>query len=144
MEGKRCIRIYAPDFDHPTSSTFHSCCVDEVAAQHVEADLIIHYGRACLSQLSPRISRVVFLNRMDTPRIRTSRLPVLYVFGRKEIDVETVVDGLVDVYLADHPIYALSQGVALKQITEPEKETQPEAETVITLRHDVVYTHRAR
>lgn len=27
-----------------------SCCVDEVAAQHVDADLIVHYGHACLSQ----------------------------------------------------------------------------------------------
>ena len=27
-----------------------SCCIDEVAAEHVNADLIIHYGRACLSQ----------------------------------------------------------------------------------------------
>lgn len=26
-----------------------SCCVDEVAAQHVDADLIVHYGHTCLS-----------------------------------------------------------------------------------------------
>lgn len=26
-----------------------SCCVDEVAAAHVNADCVIHYGRACMS-----------------------------------------------------------------------------------------------
>lgn len=26
-----------------------SCCVDEVAADHVSADAIIHYGTACLT-----------------------------------------------------------------------------------------------
>jgi len=25
------------------------CCVDEVAAQHVDADFIVHYGHTCLS-----------------------------------------------------------------------------------------------
>jgi diphthamide biosynthesis protein 2 len=27
-----------------------SCCVDEVAAQHVDADAVVHYGRACMSK----------------------------------------------------------------------------------------------
>jgi hypothetical protein len=27
-----------------------SCCVDEVAAQHVNADAMVHYGHACMSQ----------------------------------------------------------------------------------------------
>ncbi|TFK67322.1 diphthamide biosynthesis protein [Pluteus cervinus] len=105
-------------------TSYGSCCVDEVAAQHVDAELIIHYGHACMSQ--------------------HSRLPVLYVFGRKNIDVETVVDGLVDVYLADHPIYASSQGVLLKQMAEPEEEKRSDTETVVVLRHDVVYTHQAQ
>jgi diphthamide biosynthesis protein 2 len=26
-----------------------SCCVDEIAAEHVNADVVVHYGRACLS-----------------------------------------------------------------------------------------------
>lgn len=43
--------------DGPSSIAFqgsnltelYSCCVDEVAAQHVQADSVIHYGHACLS-----------------------------------------------------------------------------------------------
>jgi len=46
-------------------TSYGNCCVDEVAAQHLDADLVVHYGHACLSP--------------------TSRLPVLYVFGRKPL-----------------------------------------------------------
>lgn len=30
-------------------TSFGSCCVDEVAAEHAEADVVVHFGRACLS-----------------------------------------------------------------------------------------------
>lgn len=30
-------------------TTYGSCCVDEVAAQHVSAEAVIHYGNACMS-----------------------------------------------------------------------------------------------
>ncbi|CAG8442688.1 3358_t:CDS:2 [Funneliformis caledonium] len=46
-------------------TSYGSCCVDEIAAQHVDAECIIHYGRSCLSP--------------------TSRLPVIYVFGKQPI-----------------------------------------------------------
>ncbi|XP_041064914.1 2-(3-amino-3-carboxypropyl)histidine synthase subunit 2 isoform X2 [Carcharodon carcharias] len=48
-------------------TSYGSCCVDEVAAEHLEADSIVHYGRACLSP--------------------SRRLPVMYVFGQKPVDV---------------------------------------------------------
>ncbi|XP_059620631.1 2-(3-amino-3-carboxypropyl)histidine synthase subunit 2-like [Phlebotomus argentipes] len=41
-------------------TSYGSCCVDEVAASHVDSDALIHFGQACLS--------------------RNTRLPVLYVF----------------------------------------------------------------
>ncbi|KAG0289792.1 Diphthamide biosynthesis protein 2 [Linnemannia gamsii] len=49
-------------------TSYGSCCVDEVAAQHISADAIIHYGRSCQSP--------------------TSRLPVIYVFGKQPVDVQ--------------------------------------------------------
>ncbi|KAI9254286.1 diphthamide biosynthesis protein 2 [Sporodiniella umbellata] len=52
-------------------TSYGSCCVDEVAAEHVDADLIVHYGRSCLSP--------------------SSRLPVLYVFGQQTIDKENCI-----------------------------------------------------
>ena len=33
-------------------TTFGSCCVDEVAAEHTRCDLIIHFGHSCLSSVS--------------------------------------------------------------------------------------------
>lgn len=30
-------------------TTYGSCCVDEVAAAHVDAQCVVHFGRACLS-----------------------------------------------------------------------------------------------
>lgn len=56
-------------------TSYGSCCVDEVAAQHVDADVVVHFGDACLS--------------------RTSHLPVIYVFGRRTVDVRHAVEVLV-------------------------------------------------
>ncbi|XP_034021332.1 2-(3-amino-3-carboxypropyl)histidine synthase subunit 2 [Thalassophryne amazonica] len=49
-------------------TSYGSCCVDEVAAEHVGADCIVHYGNACLSP--------------------SKRLPVMYVFERRAVDLE--------------------------------------------------------
>ena len=51
MAGKRsflCIHCLTGHF-------LGSCCVDEVAAQHVDADAVVHYGRACMSKWVPLI-----------------------------------------------------------------------------------------
>jgi diphthamide biosynthesis protein 2 len=55
-------------------TSYGNCCVDEVAAEHVDADLVIHFGHACLSL--------------------TSRLPVIYVFHKLPIDVENACNCL--------------------------------------------------
>ncbi|KAF3789919.1 Diphthamide biosynthesis protein 2 [Nymphaea thermarum] len=57
-------------------TTYGSCCVDEVAALHVKADCVVHYGRTCLSA--------------------TSRLPVLYVFGKEILDVNACAESIFD------------------------------------------------
>lgn len=49
-------------------TTCGSCCVDEIAANHIKADGIIHFGHACLSP--------------------TARLAVFHVLERREIDVD--------------------------------------------------------
>ncbi|XP_068223479.1 2-(3-amino-3-carboxypropyl)histidine synthase subunit 2 isoform X2 [Palaemon carinicauda] len=55
-------------------TTYGSCCVDEVAAEHVGADAVIHFGRTCLSP--------------------SRRLPILYIFTRIPVDVHKVVSKL--------------------------------------------------
>lgn len=52
-------------------TSYGACCVDEVAAEHVDADVVVHYGRSCLSP--------------------TARLPVIYVFTTKPLDLNAAV-----------------------------------------------------
>lgn len=47
-------------------TTCGSCCVDEIAAQHVKADGIIHFGHACLNP--------------------TTRLPVLHILPKNQFN----------------------------------------------------------
>ena len=59
-------------------TSYGACCVDEVAAEHVDADVVVHYGRSCLSP--------------------TARLPVIYVFTRQDLPLEPVVKAFVETY----------------------------------------------
>jgi len=60
-------------------TSYGLCCVDEVAAEHVDADVVVHYGRSCLSP--------------------TARLPVIYVFTNKPLPIHSVVQA----FKATHP-----------------------------------------
>lgn len=51
-------------------TSYSACCIDEIAAEHVHADVVVHYGRSCLSP--------------------TSRLPVIYVFTKNQLDLDAV------------------------------------------------------
>jgi diphthamide biosynthesis protein 2 len=52
-------------------TSYGACCVDEVAAEHVDADVVVHYGRSCLSP--------------------TARLPVIYVFTCRDLNLGMVM-----------------------------------------------------
>ena len=56
-------------------TSFGACCVDEVAAAHMPADAIIHYGPSCLSP--------------------PSNVPVLHVFERAAISVQAAAAAIV-------------------------------------------------
>ncbi|XP_017478088.1 PREDICTED: diphthamide biosynthesis protein 2 [Rhagoletis zephyria] len=55
-------------------TSYGSCCVDEIAAGHVEADSLIHFGSAC--------------------RSRVSGLPVLYMYPQYPFNLKTFMDKL--------------------------------------------------
>uniref|UniRef100_A0A3Q0S1T0 2-(3-amino-3-carboxypropyl)histidine synthase subunit 2 n=1 Tax=Amphilophus citrinellus TaxID=61819 RepID=A0A3Q0S1T0_AMPCI len=63
-------------------TSYGSCCVDEVAAEHVGADCIVHYGSACLSP--------------------SKRLPLLYVFEKRAVDVENCASSFRELYPDKH------------------------------------------
>jgi diphthamide biosynthesis protein 2 len=59
-------------------TSYGSCCVDEVAAQHLQADCIVHFGEACLSP--------------------TSLLPVVYVFGNQPFTPTDCLDAFLSIH----------------------------------------------
>ena len=56
-------------------TSYGACCVDSVAANHLGADLVVHYGRAC-----------------QTPTAAS----VLYVFGKAAVDAHRLAETLRD------------------------------------------------
>ncbi|KAF1813444.1 diphthamide biosynthesis protein [Eremomyces bilateralis CBS 781.70] len=59
-------------------TSYGSCCVDEVAAEHLDADSVVHYGRGCLSP--------------------TARLPVLHIFTVQPLILESVISTFKMIY----------------------------------------------
>ena len=59
-------------------TSYGACCVDEIAAEHADADVVVHYGRSCLSP--------------------TSRLPVIYCFTKPSLDVDSVIESFETLY----------------------------------------------
>ncbi|KAK9467082.1 putative diphthamide synthesis protein-domain-containing protein [Lipomyces arxii] len=53
-------------------TSYSECCVDEIAAQHVSADVVVHVGVACLN---PVVSS-----------------PVVYLFGEEHLDLDKCVE----------------------------------------------------
>ena len=47
-----------------------SCCVDEVAALHADADCVVHFGRSCMSPVTRLPSRLVYARQpVDTAQL---------------------------------------------------------------------------
>lgn len=59
-------------------TSYGACCVDEVAAEHTDADVVVHYGRSCLSP--------------------TARLPVVYVFTSNSLDPAAAIESFKRTY----------------------------------------------
>ena len=57
-------------------TTYGECCVDEIAAEHIASDGVIHFGHTCLTA--------------------TCRLPALWIFTRKDCDVSSLCSSLED------------------------------------------------
>ncbi|XP_049664758.1 2-(3-amino-3-carboxypropyl)histidine synthase subunit 2 [Accipiter gentilis] len=59
-------------------TTYGSCCVDEVAAEHAGAEAVLHYGPACLSPCG--------------------KLPVLHIFGQQPLDIGCCAEAFRELY----------------------------------------------
>ncbi|MCJ1482915.1 Diphthamide biosynthesis protein 2 [Schaereria dolodes] len=63
-------------------TSYGACCVDEIAAEHVDADVVVHYGRACLSP--------------------TARLPVIHIFTTQPLDMNLMLEAFTNLYTDYH------------------------------------------
>lgn len=59
-------------------TSYGSCCVDEIAGEHVDADAVVHYGRTCLSP--------------------TARLPVIYVYTKRGLDYDRAMKSFLSAF----------------------------------------------
>ena len=59
-------------------TSYGACCVDEIAAEHINADVVVHYGRACLSP--------------------TARLPVIHVFTHQPFEAEAALQAFEETF----------------------------------------------
>lgn len=59
-------------------TAYSACCIDEVAAEHVGAEIVIHFGDACLNAIQ--------------------KLDAVYVFGKPYLDIDTTVQKFKETY----------------------------------------------
>ena len=77
-EKQHAVRLYIL-----ADTSYGACCVDEVAAEHVSADTVIHYGRACLS-----------------PTVKT---PVIHIFTIQQLPYQSsLIQDFEDFYVDRH------------------------------------------
>ena len=63
-------------------TSYGACCVDEVAAEHISADAVVHYGRACLSP--------------------TVKLPVIHIFTIQQLQNQSSLIQDFENFYVDH------------------------------------------
>ncbi|XP_043274623.1 2-(3-amino-3-carboxypropyl)histidine synthase subunit 2 [Venturia canescens] len=79
-------------------TTCGSCCVDEIAANHINADGIVHFGHACLNP--------------------TSRLEVFHVLEKSDIDTDLLVQTISEFFVDTTRKYILFYDVAYAHAIE--------------------------
>lgn len=65
-------------------TSYGACCVDEVAAEHINADAVVHYGRACLSP--------------------TVKVPVIHIFTIQQLQDQSSLIQDFEEYYVDHQV----------------------------------------
>ena len=100
-------------------TSYGACCVDEVAAEHCAAEVVVHYGRSCLSP--------------------TARLPVIYVFTTKALDLEGTVSTFQATYSDLHEKVVLMADIPFQHhITELQRRLKEQGYTNV---HETTILH---
>uniref|UniRef100_T2M719 2-(3-amino-3-carboxypropyl)histidine synthase subunit 2 n=1 Tax=Hydra vulgaris TaxID=6087 RepID=T2M719_HYDVU len=102
-------------------TSYGNCCVDEVAASHIQADAIIHYGHSCLSV--------------------TEKTPTFYVFGRSKLNLD-------DFSLCTNKLFTENKVLLLYDVkyyhyVEVIKDLLKKFEQTIDIAHLVIYKKKS-
>ncbi|PSS22728.1 hypothetical protein M430DRAFT_134936 [Amorphotheca resinae ATCC 22711] len=100
-------------------TSYGACCVDEIAAEHVDAEVVVHYGRSCLSP--------------------TARLPVIYVFTSRTLDLDPVVSVFENTYPEKQEKVILVADIMYHNHIEPVAKRLQEAGYKNILAPDIVH-----
>lgn len=68
-------------------TSYSFCCVDEVAAEHVRGDMVIHFGESCFTQIN--------------------KLPIMYSLGNPYMNMENIVNKFLNEFQDKDQIYVL-------------------------------------
>ncbi|AOA62989.1 Diphthamide biosynthesis protein 2 [Komagataella phaffii CBS 7435] len=69
-------------------TAYSSCCIDEVASGHVNGDVVVHFGDACLNPID--------------------KLNALYVFGKPHLNAEKIIERVEELCLEDDKVVLMS------------------------------------
>ena len=69
-------------------TSYSACCVDEVAAEHVRSDLVVHFGDACLNEID--------------------KLQAVFVLGKPTLDVDAIVKQIKTAYSTEQKVVLMS------------------------------------
>lgn len=79
-------------------TSYSPCCIDEVAAEHVHSDLVIHFGDACLNAVE--------------------KLPALYVFGKPVLDLSEIASKFRTRYEKDDKVVLMADAPNTRYLEE--------------------------
>ncbi|KAL6934010.1 hypothetical protein ACO0R3_001793 [Hanseniaspora guilliermondii] len=68
-------------------TSYSFCCVDEVAAEHVRGDMVIHFGESCFTQIN--------------------KLPIIYSLGNPYMNMENIISKFLNEFNDKEQIYVL-------------------------------------
>lgn len=112
-------------------TSYGSCCVDEVAAQHVNADGIIHFGHACLTTTNDRLHKLYVFEKLPVDcqhfvscfrsmfECRTAKILLLY-----DVCYQHAVESVVELIASEFPNAVVSELATSSRSPEAEVETK--------------------
>jgi diphthamide biosynthesis protein 2 len=112
-------------------TSYGSCCVDEVAAKHVNADGIIHFGHACLTPTDDHLHKLYVFEKLPVDcqhfvscfrcvfECRDAKILLLY-----DVCYQHAIESVVELITSEFPDVVVSELATSNRSPEAEVETK--------------------